>query len=149
MIDPETIDRFFTRYGWRVERLSDEVWRTAFRGDVAVYPLFVKLTPEFVYLTIVPFVVAPRAEARERVYWALLRFNREMALAKFALDEDGDVLLTVELSTTGLDYPLFEEALTLLTHYADLAYREVLNLAQDPSSRSRFDDGGDEGSLRA
>ncbi len=140
MIEAKTIESYFGRYGWSVEKVGEKVWRTAFRGDVAVYPLYLRLTGGFIFIAISPFVLTGAIEQQERFYWALLRYNREMDMAKFAVDADGDVVLAIELPAQGFDYGAFEEALDLLCQYADLSYLELLNLAQDPKSKTRFDD---------
>jgi hypothetical protein len=141
MIEAATIDRYFDRYGWAVERTSEDSWRTTFRGELALYPLYVRLTEKYLFLSIVPFLLKPKPEAAQRFYWAMLRYNRDMNLAKLALDPDGDVVLTIELPLDGFDYPTFEQALSLLSYYADLTYRELLNLSQDPRQPSRYDEG--------
>jgi hypothetical protein len=69
---------------------------------------------------------------------AMLNFNREMNLAKFVLDEDEDVTLTVELPISALRYEVFAEGLTALAYYADDIYPDMLELAQDANAVSRF-----------
>ncbi|MFZ5916219.1 MAG: YbjN domain-containing protein [Chloroflexota bacterium] len=139
-ISPATIDSYFGQYEWSYERSGDDVWLTGFRGDISNFRIFVKLTEHWVYFTIAPFVVAPKDEAcARRLNWHLLRLNRDINMAKFCLDGDGDVVLTVELPTEGLDYSEFADALGALSHYADDTYLEVLNLAQSPKAASRFD----------
>lgn len=140
MIESNVIDRYFERYGGQAERLNSETWRTTLRGEIALYPLYLHLTPRFVYLHIAPFLLEPKEEAAPRLFWALLRYNQEMDLAKFSMDANGDILLSVELPAEDFDYTRFEEALSLLERYADAAYRELLNLAQDPDAECRFDD---------
>jgi hypothetical protein len=60
-------------------------------------------------------------------------------MAKFAVDSDGDVILTVELPRENLDYSEFSDALGALSHYADMTYEGVLALATDPDAVSAFD----------
>lgn len=140
-ITPETIDGYFEQYGWTFsheEGSSD--WNTGFRGDVHSFRIFVRLTDNWVYFTIIPFIVGPKnPECKQRLYWHLLRLNRDVNMAKFALDEDDDVLLTVELPCESLDYSEFSDALGALCYYADDTYVEMLNIAQIPGASSRFD----------
>ena len=83
-------------------------------------------------------MVAPKNEdCALQLYRHLLRLNREMNMAKFAIDDDADVVLTVELPTENLDESEFKDALDALSYYADRHYVEVLNLAQlDPRKQS-------------
>lgn len=139
-IAAETIDSFFEQYEWTYERSGEDIWLTGFRGDVSSFRIFLKVTEHWVYFTIAPFVVAPKDEAcSSRLNWHMLRLNRDINLAKFCLDADGDVVLTVELPTENLDYSEFSDALGALCHYADDTYLEILTLAQSPNAVSRYD----------
>lgn len=139
-IAPETIDSFFEQYGWTYDKNVDDTWLTGFRGDVASFRIFVKVTEHWAFFTIAPLVVAPQdEECTRRLNWHLLRMNRDINMAKFCLDSDGDVVLTVELPTENLDYSEFSDAMGALCHYADDTYLEILNLAQTPSAPSRYD----------
>jgi hypothetical protein len=139
-IPPETIDNFFEQYEWTYEKSGEDVWLTGFKGDVSSFRIFVKVTEHWVYFTIAPFVVAPKdEECAQRLNWHLLRLNRDINMAKFCLDADGDIVLTVELPTESLDYSEFSDALGALSHYADDTYFEILNLAQTPTASSRYD----------
>ncbi len=143
-VTPETIDGYFREYGWTFHRPEGtRDWQTAVRGDVAVFRIAVRLTDNWVFFTIVPFVLGPREpQCAERLYRHLLRLNRDITLAKLALDEDGDVLLTVELPAEALTYEAFCDALGALAYYADDTYVELLNLALTPGAPSRYDASG-------
>ncbi len=139
-IAPETMDSFFEQYGWAFEKNGDDVWLTGFRGDVSSFRIFIKVTENWAYFTIAPFVVAPKdKECAHRLNWHLLRLDRDVNMAKFCLDSEGDVVLTVELPTENLDYSEFSDALGALSHYADDTYLEILNLAKTPNAPSRYD----------
>jgi hypothetical protein len=123
-LQADDIAEFFDEYGWRYERRSDGLFRSGFQGDTGHYEIWIRVSDEWVYLTITPFVAKPDDEDHPpAVLEALLRSNYELNLAKFALDEDGDILLTVELPREGFDYSHFADSLTALSHYADL-YKE-------------------------
>jgi hypothetical protein len=142
-LTPETIDGFFQQYGWTYQRdMQDapDVWNTGWRGDAASFRMFIKLTDNWIYFTISPFVVAPKKpECKEKLYYHLLRLNRDVNMAKFCIDNDGDVVLTVELPCTDLDYNEFSDAIGALCYYADDTYVEMLNLATTPNAASRYD----------
>jgi hypothetical protein len=140
-ITPEIIDGFFEQYGWSYSRdEGGRDWSTGFRGDVSSFRILVRLTDNWIYFTIIPFIVATKNEAcRQRLYWHILRLNRDITLAKFGLDEDNDVLLTVELPIESLDYSEFADALNAICYYADDTYLEMLNLSQRPDAPSRYE----------
>ena len=131
MLTPERVEEYLAKDGWPFERVDDHTWRSGFRGDVNSFRFFVRLTENWIFFTIVPFVVAPKNEqATLQLYRHLLRLNREINMAKFAIDDDADVVLTVELPTENLDASEFKDALDALSYYADKHYLDVLNLAQ-------------------
>lgn len=136
VVTPETIEEFLRRDEWPFERIDDHTWRSGFRGETNSFRFFVRLAEDWVFFTIVPFVVAPRSSACERpLFRHLLRLNREVTLAKFALDDDDDVVLSVELPRHNLDFSEFKDGLDALSYYADKHYLEVLRLSQDDAAR--------------
>ncbi len=137
-ITPETIEGYFTEYGWSFERLGQGIWRTGFRGESGAFTIYVRLTNTWLYLGIAPFVTKPKRECLMNVWEALLRINREMNLAKFAIDEDDDVTLMVELPMSSVSYTVFAEGLTALAYYADDVYSELSELTQNPKAQSQF-----------
>ena len=140
-VTPDTIDEWFREYGWKADREGDDDWRTGFRGDVSDFRIFLKMTENWIYFTIAPFIIAPQSEeVLQHFYLHLLRLNREINLAKFCIDSDGDVVLTVELPTESLDYSEFRDAINTLCYYADDTYLEMINLANIPGAPSRYDD---------
>lgn len=138
---PDTIDRWFEEYGWKSDREGDCLWRTSFRGDVSDFRIFVKMTEDWIYFAIAPFIIAPKYDdLLQRLYWHILRLNSDINMAKFCVDSDGDVVLTVELPTESLDYSEFRDAINSLAHYADETYLELINLANISDAPSRYDD---------
>ncbi len=138
MLTGTTVEEILAKDGWPYERVDDHTWRSGFRGDVNSFRFFVRLTDNWIFFTIVPFVVAPKHEPQAlALYRHLLKLNREINMAKFAIDDDSDVVLTVELPTENIDEGEFKDALDALSYYADRHYLEVLNIAQlDPKRAS-------------
>ncbi len=131
MITAERVEEFLAKDEWPFERVDPTTWRSGFRGDVNSFRFFVRLTENWIFFTIVPFVVGPKSDqAALGLYRHLLKLNREINMAKFAIDDDLDVVLTVELPTEHLDEGEFKDALDALSYYADKHYLGVLNLAQ-------------------
>jgi hypothetical protein len=131
---PDDVHAYFAAYGWQYEYDPVvRVWYTGFRGRTGQYSLFVQLTPEWIVFSIAPLVTAPTdPRCRDKLATHLLRLNFVINMAKLSLDDDGDVILTVEIPAESLTYELFEDALGALSYYADTHYLELLNTAQDP-----------------
>lgn len=120
--------------GWPCERLDDTTWRSGFRSTGSEpFRFFLRLTGSWLYLTIIPFVAVPvEAAAELALLRRLLVLNREITLAKFALDQR-DVVLTVELPTEQLAWPLLKDGLDALSFYATNHHAELTALAGAPN----------------
>ena len=138
-VTPENIEDYFDQYGWTFSRVKDEVWQTGFRGMTSSYRISVQLTDAWVLFVINPFVVAPEEpDRRLRLYHHLLRLNDEANMAKFGIDADGDVFLTVELPAEHFTYSHFADALSALAHNADIHYRDVFNLGHSDDITTHY-----------
>lgn len=143
-VTPEIIQGYFEQYGWSYEQIDETDFRTGFRGDVSIFRITVRLSGDWVYFSISPFVVAPQdAECERKLHRHLLKLNHEINMAKFTVDEDGDVILTVELPSENLDYSEFSDALGALTYYADDNYAQVFILGQVPDAHHIYEERDD------
>ena len=116
----EDLGPYFETYGWKYERREESVFRTRFLGDSGPYDIWLKVTDAWVYFAINPYVSRPDGRSHgSGTLHVMLKANHELNLAKFAVDDDGDVLLAVELPSEGFCYTHFSDALTALAHYAD------------------------------
>lgn len=127
MLDQSTLMTHLEALGWKAKPHADgtvkSVHPTA-EGDVNV---FVRLQKNWLIASVVPFLSTRGKNSFELARW-LLRVNRDMYQAKFAYDEDGDVVLTLELPTESLDASEIRGALTTLLEQA-VAHRRTLRLA--------------------
>ena len=80
-------------------------------------PFFLQLSENWVLLSMLP-MLARGAYRPEDLGRRLLAANREMRLAKFALDKNGAVVLCAELPTESLDASEIADAVQRMTHYA-------------------------------
>jgi hypothetical protein len=144
-VNAKTIESYFEQYGWGYERLDETHFLTGFNSEVTdTFPIYITLAPNWVYFTIAPFVQAPHdITCEHRLYAHLLRLCQQINMAKFSIDTDGDVILTVELPRENLDYSEFSDALGALSYYADQTYEAVQALATDPDAMSGFEEEGD------
>lgn len=125
----DVIANYFDSYGWKYVRQDASVYRTAFTGETGRYDIWLKVTENWVYFSINPYAKKPTAkEHGESTLQLVLRANHEVNLAKFAVDDEGDLLLSVELPAEGFCYTHFCDALTALSHYAD-GYRPRIDAA--------------------
>jgi hypothetical protein len=115
------LDDFLTGRGWSTTRLTPETVRTSFKGAKGTnFPLVCSVEDGWAKLTVVPMARLPSdVHKAEKLYLQLLRLNGELMFARFSLDEDGDVLLSVEFPVEDLDDSEIGDALDVLTFYAD------------------------------
>jgi len=139
-LTPEQLTEYFDQYGWTYQQVNENYIRTAFGGDIGSFVIQVRISGDWVYFAISPFVVAPKdAECERKLHKHLLKLNHEMNMAKFTTDPDGDVILTVELPSENLDYSEFSDALGALCYYADDNYAQVFILAHVPEAHSIYE----------
>jgi hypothetical protein len=79
-------------------------------------PYFVQLGGHWVMLSILP-VLSSRTRPSPELPRRLLLLNRDMRIAKFALGEQGEVVLCAELPTESLNFPEFADAAERLVKY--------------------------------
>jgi hypothetical protein len=85
------------------------------------------LTDHWLIASVVPFLATRGDNSFELVRW-LLRQNRDLYQARFATDEDGDVVLSVELPTESLDASEIRSTFQNLIRYA-IEHRATLRKA--------------------
>lgn len=111
--------------GWPTDVLSDATMRTRFRCGDRIFPVFVHLEEAYATFAVIPFARLPTDERGGLLAERLLVLNREMNLAKFSLDEDGDVILSVEYPLADLDPSEVRDAIDVLSFYAGKYNAEV------------------------
>lgn len=116
--------------GWPVERLSEATLRSRFRSKDRIFPLFVHLEPLFVTFAVIPFARLPEdPDSAEALMSRLLKLNREINLAKYSVDDDGDIILSVEYRIEHLDPSEIRDAVDVLSFYADKHHEDVNKFA--------------------
>ncbi len=129
-LEPDTVGRLLAEGGWPCERISEDTWRSRFRGKTATFPFLVRVDPAgHLTFAIVPYLRSPeKPDDAEPLYRRLLDLNQSLLMAKFSIDDDLDVLLQVEYPTGALDRSEFDDALDVLVYYADQHYDELAQL---------------------
>jgi hypothetical protein len=126
----DDIVSYMSADGWPVENLGPTTIRSAFHGERRVFCFFVHVDGRFLNLAAVPYLRLPADEQRaEQLMNRLLHLNREMNLAKFSVDDDGDVVLSVEYPLADLDPSEVRDALDVLSFYADRYWASLNDLA--------------------
>lgn len=127
MRDMATLSTTLETLGWHAEPHGDATVRCDHDTPEGPVHVYLRLDDHWLIATVVPFLATGGDNSFELSRW-LLRQNRDMAQAKFAYDEDGDVTLTVELPTESLDDSELRGALGLLLDYTQ-KHRAILRAA--------------------
>ena len=126
----EQIITYLQANGWPVERLGENTARSRFKGRARTFPFFVHADPTYMTLLCVPYARLPAEDARAKVLMdRLLHMNRDLNMAKFAVDDDGDVVLAVDYPLETLIESEVRDARDVMSFYADKHWEEVSELA--------------------
>lgn len=98
----EQLGAQLTAFGWAHTRQDKHTFRCDHPSPEGDLHVFVRLTDHWLVASVVPFLATRGDNSFELVRW-LLRQNRDLYQSRFATDEDGDVVLSVELPTESLD----------------------------------------------
>ena len=122
--------------GWGArEKPAGQTWHLGYKGRLRLFEVYLTPTASWTYFQL-PVLVEPRPSALQaegKIQAAflnyLLRLNDVLYMAKFGLDDEGQVLLLLELPTEALDFPLFHLATRTLARYLDGYAQEVQIMA--------------------
>ncbi len=103
--------------GWQRREHDANTWCSDHASPEGELHVFVRLGEHWLVASVVPFLRTHGDNSFELVRW-LLRQNRDLYQAHFGTDEDGDVVLSVELPTESLDPSELDGALRNLLRYA-------------------------------
>ncbi len=117
MIDIDTLRRWIEDLGWSAAPEGTATLRLGSQSTEDLPPFFVQLSDNWVLFSMLP-MLAPGAFRGEELGRRLLLENREMRLAKFALDRHGMVVLCAELPTESLQPSEVGDALARVVQYA-------------------------------
>lgn len=131
------IPNYFKRYAWTYEQVDSQIWLSTFSSEFEdEFDLYVSLGDEWVHFAVSPFLPRPEASQQAYIYAILLRLNQQMRLVHFAVDEDGDINLLVELPVHSFVYAHFVAAMDALVYSAQTLARDLGRMVQDPKFRS-------------
>lgn len=126
-MDVAALTKYLSTLGYEPTRHDGATLRVLGRLGDDIYPVFLRLDPHWLVLSVVPFLPTQGQNSFELARW-LLRQNRDMAVSRFAYDDEGDVVLTADLPTESLDLREIEAALRELLERAHL-HRATLRTA--------------------
>jgi hypothetical protein len=125
------VEDVLSRMGWPTTRITPGLYRCEGVGERRK-SLMVRIDPAgYVAAAIVPIAPSPRDSKKAALlYKRLLELNHQLLMVRFCIDDDLDVILSVEHPSADLDATELEAALDLLAHYIDAHGGEIQALAE-------------------
>ena len=117
MIDVAKLQGWIEELGYDTALEGPSMLRITPREGEPLPPFFVQCTENWVLLSILG-LLAPDAFRAVGFNRRLLAANRDMRVAKYALDENGEVVLCAELPTESLDPPELADAVERMVSLA-------------------------------
>lgn len=125
----ETVETFITRYGWVFER-HDDVLLAGLETDGDPLLISFLYSPPWLRISMPSF--APGRDKPTSYYLQMLRLNHETRLVRFAIDEQGDIVLCVDIyGAPEFDYQQFEVGLDAITYIGAEALPRLLTDFQE------------------
>lgn len=116
MVPREELNEYLVQAG--LEPSGDGTWQV--RRGGSPLSVHVRFSENWLCLSIEPRTPLPTdPAARSALHERLLRWNRDLDLAKFCLDQGGEVILTAELPTENLDSSEVADAVDALARCAE------------------------------
>ncbi len=128
-MDMNTIKAWLQSFGWQFRAIDDSTLEISRSNKEMGF--FLRVTSNWVLLKIVP-AIDPSAQRPTDLDRRLLAVNRDIRLAKFAYEKNGDVTLAAELPTESLDPSEFRDAIERMRRYVE-HYQSYLSVPPAPS----------------
>ena len=130
MFDEQTLASHLDRLGWPYHPHGSGTWRCTHSTNEGQVDIYLRLGENWLIASVVPFLPTRGKNSFELARW-LLRQNRDLLQAKFAYDEDGDVVLSAEIPTESMDFEEVEAVLVGLLREA-VRHRAILREEASP-----------------
>ncbi len=132
--------------GWgQLEAPQGQSWHLGYKGHLRMFDVYFFLTKSWATFQ-VPVLIETKPPAlgldyRIRALFLryLLRLNDELYMVKFGVDEDGQVLLMLELPLEDLNFHLFLFAIRTISRYLE-TYTQELEIIASPERDSHIFD---------
>lgn len=138
-LNDEGIKRVLASEGYDVRRIAELTYRGQLLAGGRIMTFHVQVAASgYVVCAVIPFLKSPEDEAvAHKLYLRMMSLNQVLMMAKLSIDDDLDVVLSVEYPSAHLDESELADAMHILAYYADQHHAELLELAAggDPEPR--------------
>jgi hypothetical protein len=131
------IQSYLQNRHWEYQKIDDDTIVTGFTsplpdGKDHGFPLYVMAVEDvfgdpFIRLAIVPYIEKSAEGYPSSLIDSIQHINHNLLMAKFALDESGDLELLIDLQVSQLSESQFGMAIQLLADYAGTYYSDLFD----------------------
>ncbi len=125
--------------GYEVRRIAELTYRGQLRAGHRTLTFHIHVDPAgYVTCAVIPFLRSPEdAALAHRLYQRMMALNQQLMMAKLSIDDDLDVVLSVEYPSATLDDSELADAIRVLAYYADQHIDELTEIAEGGSPEPR------------
>lgn len=130
MAEPlDTVREFLQQYGWTYEHAGEQLLHVTFSGERGAYLLSIHATENWLLLTVHTFFKPTAAQLVGSLYRQMTVWNYQFKFARTTLDEQGYVIIALDLPADArLTYPFFELGLDVMSYYSDCVMETLLGM---------------------
>jgi hypothetical protein len=129
-VDTARLESILVESRWLARPTGEPgAYASAFAAGGVTFNARVRLGDDRLEVVVAPYLPAPPAERAAALYERLLAVNAKIVMARFALDEDGTVLLCVDWPRANLDDSEVRDALDAASYYAERHHAELSEIA--------------------
>ena len=132
-MNPQTssfIEDSLHRYGWSFTKIAKGIFITGWASECRDYPLRIIVDETIVTFQVQPLAIVDQSllESPEILSY-FLELNYHYHLAKLAIDEVGDLCLSISTLCSNIDFDQFSNCLGILAFYAEELFMDLERLA--------------------
>lgn len=121
------LEGYLRDYGWSFKRGGKGVWHSGFSTDHRSYPVRIMLDDNFLTISVQPLIAIDiDLEAFPELTTYLLELTYQSYMVRLGIDEVGDISMSINLMVGFLEKESVQIALSLLGHYSDLFYTDMV-----------------------
>jgi len=132
----QDVRNLFERHGVKYHELDEDTVLAGFQGDYEDLFIGARLQDDWLTLTVPNYFPPVPDDRKLEVYEHLLELNARIHCVRFALDEEGQIMLMADVAGyKRLEYSAFADAIDALGFYANDVYPYLYKLitGEDPS----------------
>ena len=132
----QELESYLCRYGWQYRIGSDDEVQTGWQGENRSYPLRIIVGSTWISFRVQPFLgLDIDWESWPEIATQVLEINDGTNMARLSIDEEGRLVLGMEIFTDDLNFTRLSNVLGIIGYYSDLIYEDILSVLDQAGFR--------------